>query len=150
MWGENKLETPFSKLEARIESMRAAGQDPTTTPVYGGPNATMTAGPEPAWYEKAWDWVNGSHANGLSYVPFDGYRAELHKGERVLTAQQNRNLDSNLWSRANQALSSRNGKSNACFSVLAKPFRRKSAENESMLRDSYHEFKGEYAAVHEE
>lgn len=32
--------------------------------------------------------VDGSHASGLSYVPFDGYRAELHKGETVLNAQQ--------------------------------------------------------------
>lgn len=32
--------------------------------------------------------VNGSHAGGLSYVPFDGYIAELHKGERVLTARE--------------------------------------------------------------
>lgn len=34
--------------------------------------------------------IDGSHANGLSYVPYDGYRAELHRGERVLTAQENR------------------------------------------------------------
>ena len=33
--------------------------------------------------------VMGSHANGLAYVPYDGYVAELHKGERVLTAQEN-------------------------------------------------------------
>lgn len=33
--------------------------------------------------------VNGKHANGLDYVPFNGYVAELHKGERVLTAQEN-------------------------------------------------------------
>lgn len=33
--------------------------------------------------------INGSHANGLDYVPFDGYVAELHKGERVLTKQEN-------------------------------------------------------------
>lgn len=32
---------------------------------------------------------DGSHANGLSYVPFDGYIAQLHKGERVLTAKEN-------------------------------------------------------------
>lgn len=33
--------------------------------------------------------VNGKHANGLDYVPFNGYIAELHKGERVLTKQEN-------------------------------------------------------------
>lgn len=33
--------------------------------------------------------VNGSHADGLAYVPFNGYIAELHKGERVLTAEEN-------------------------------------------------------------
>jgi len=32
--------------------------------------------------------VNGSHAGGLGYVPFDGYTAELHRGEMVLTATQ--------------------------------------------------------------
>lgn len=32
--------------------------------------------------------TNGSHKSGLSYVPFDGYIAELHKGERVLTAEE--------------------------------------------------------------
>lgn len=31
---------------------------------------------------------NGSHASGLNYVPFDGYRAELHMGEAVLNAQE--------------------------------------------------------------
>ena len=36
--------------------------------------------------------VDGSHESGLSYVPFDGYLAELHKGERVLTADENRVL----------------------------------------------------------
>lgn len=34
--------------------------------------------------------VNGSHKLGLDYVPFDGYVAELHKGERVLTADEAR------------------------------------------------------------
>ena len=32
--------------------------------------------------------LDGSHALGLDYVPFDGYIAELHKGERVLTAKE--------------------------------------------------------------
>lgn len=32
--------------------------------------------------------VDGSHAGGLRSVPFDGYIAELHKGERVLTRKE--------------------------------------------------------------
>lgn len=34
--------------------------------------------------------VKGRHANGLDYVPYNGYIAELHKGERVLTTQENK------------------------------------------------------------
>lgn len=30
--------------------------------------------------------INGSHADGLDYVPFDGYVAELHQGEAILTS----------------------------------------------------------------
>jgi hypothetical protein len=32
----------------------------------------------------------GSFANGLSYVPYDGFSAVLHEGERVLTAKENK------------------------------------------------------------
>lgn len=34
--------------------------------------------------------VDGSHASGLSRVPYDGYIAELHKGEEVVTAKDAR------------------------------------------------------------
>lgn len=33
-------------------------------------------------------YVNGSHANGLYEVPFDGYIAETHKGEAILTKDE--------------------------------------------------------------
>lgn len=39
--------------------------------------------------------IDGSHFNGLDFVPFDGYRAELHRGERVQTASEARASDSN-------------------------------------------------------
>lgn len=38
--------------------------------------------------------LDGSHALGLDYVPFNGYLAELHEGEGILTAEENR-----IWQR---------------------------------------------------
>ena len=38
--------------------------------------------------------LNGSNAKGLDYVPFDGYLSELHEGEGILTAEENR-----VWQR---------------------------------------------------
>jgi len=39
------------------------------------------------------------HANGIWYVPYDGYLAELHRGERVMPARevQSRSYNSNLY-----------------------------------------------------
>ena len=37
----------------------------------------------------------GGHANGLPFVPSDGYLAILHRGERVMTANQNRTYTAN-------------------------------------------------------
>ena len=44
--------------------------------------------------KKVTGFLNGSHATGLANVPFDGYRAELHKGESVLTVNQSAALRS--------------------------------------------------------
>lgn len=52
--------------------------------------------------------VDGSHASGLSYVPFDGYTAELHRGERVLTAAENSNLSNLNLSAASRVYSETN------------------------------------------
>lgn len=40
--------------------------------------------------------VDGSHADGLDYVPYDGYIAELHRGERVQTADEAKDWRSGL------------------------------------------------------
>lgn len=40
--------------------------------------------------QQTYSLIDGSHENGLKYVPYDGYIAELHRGERVLTASENR------------------------------------------------------------
>lgn len=49
--------------------------------------------PVKSLFSGAWSFVGslfgGSHANGLDYVPYNGYVAELHQGERVLTREEN-------------------------------------------------------------
>ena len=47
--------------------------------------------------------IAGSHAGGLASVPYDGYTAELHAGERVLTAYEARNYSGQSGS-GNEAL----------------------------------------------
>lgn len=49
---------------------------------------------------KGWVYPDGEHANGIWSVPFDGYGAILHKGERVVPAREvnsSRNFSSNLY-----------------------------------------------------
>lgn len=48
--------------------------------------------------------VNGSHRNGLSRVPYDGYMAELHKDEEVLRADDPRNQNSKNKMAGNQLI----------------------------------------------
>ena len=50
--------------------------------------AKAATAPTGATIDTVKTYTDGSHAEGLDYVPFDGYIAELHKGERVQTAQE--------------------------------------------------------------
>jgi len=48
----------------------------------------------PVIQEPQGSFIQG-HANGLPWVPYDGYLAMLHRGERVLTASENRSYTYN-------------------------------------------------------
>lgn len=109
------IRTAIQTFIEKIQAFRETGKLIITAILEGIKNAWKAV---TEWFEKAWDslkngtlfkgisdWfegmftnfgnrlkfgINGSHENGLSYVPYNGYVAELHKGERVLTAEENK------------------------------------------------------------
>ena len=86
-------------IENVVEELVSVGEDVVNSIKKGISNASEGL---KTWFNNLWDSLfknrtvdvkanvstNGSHAGGLAYVPFDGYIAELHKGERVLTASE--------------------------------------------------------------
>lgn len=71
-------------LAAILESQKAI-----TTAATSSGNATNASGGAVPPRIVGWNELYFQHANGLNYVPYDGYQAELHRGERVLTAREN-------------------------------------------------------------
>ena len=57
-------------------------------------NDEETFNPELPYYEAMKANADGSHASGLANVPYDGYIAELHKGEMVIPAETSKFLRS--------------------------------------------------------
>lgn len=51
-------------------------------------HGTGNADHDVMWYIKQAQKIDGSHLTGLERVPFNGYRAELHQDEMVLTAKE--------------------------------------------------------------
>ena len=77
-----------SKIPGILSTMTSFGEQITASLQSGvsGVSIPFTfelPGSEPVAYE-----VDGSHASGLDYVPYDGYIAELHKGEMVVPAEE--------------------------------------------------------------
>ena len=88
--GGEKAEVP---VEAKVEDGEAekiAGEIGTVTVP-----ATLDWRPgyQQGYQQQAPGW--GGHANGMPWVPRDGYLAVLHRGERIMTAAQNRNYTYN-------------------------------------------------------
>jgi TP901 family phage tail tape measure protein len=61
--------------------------------------------------------VDGSHADGLDYVPWDGYIAELHKGEKVLTAGQAKTLNTPATSISNSNSRTNNSNNSVVINI---------------------------------
>lgn len=68
-----------------------SGRGKMLTQALGIPMASLQANAKMIEEEAAKIKVNGTHRSGLSYVPYDGYIAELHEGERVLTKSEANN-----------------------------------------------------------
>ena len=100
--GGDLIDSLIEGVENVIDTLTSVGEDVVNSIKKGISNAWEGL---KTWFNNLWDslfknrsvdvnvnatssGVNGSHAGGLSYVPFDGYIAELHKGERVLTASE--------------------------------------------------------------
>ena len=72
-------------IDKLLEGLRAAWQSVVTwfngvwDSLFGNRTANVTV-------NKKVTGTDGSHASGLDFVPFDGYVAELHKGEMVVPA----------------------------------------------------------------
>jgi hypothetical protein len=84
---EDYVRSLYATVDGAVRTPDSAGLDYWTNQLLSG------TGPDAlkAQFKNAVDQVNGihgSHADGLDFVPFDGYRAKLHMGEKVQTASQ--------------------------------------------------------------
>ena len=98
---QEKVEVP---AELELPTDQAAGLveqvGPVNIPVTLTPTGIGIGGGSGGKFGALDKWFGMNfHANGLWDVPYDGYLARLHKGERVMTAREvsSRNYSSNLY-----------------------------------------------------
>lgn len=81
-----KAASDYALSSAAVDSLAAsANQAASALSSIQAPSINLPSG---AYY----NWYYGSghgHATGIDYVPYSGYRAELHEGEAVLTKREN-------------------------------------------------------------
>lgn len=99
LWLADAIQTVMDKWTAFVEEMRdpANTQDPAqiTGGTWGGSTTDLPSiaelqsarGANDIWQRKH-RGINGTYAMGLDRVPWDGFVAELHKDETVLTASE--------------------------------------------------------------
>ncbi|OWV30194.1 EF-hand domain-containing protein, partial [Halomonas campaniensis] len=79
-WGHHYA----NEMQRKFNPSSGAGLGVSLSPAQNGTGARSIA---TAFKQILGANTNGSHATGLGYVPFDGYIAELHRGEMVATAE---------------------------------------------------------------
>ncbi len=108
-FGQNRPKTTIDAIVNMEKTQEQLNQAALTVPVV--PVINWTANESWAWRVGSGGYIRNvpggigtgavmpsMRANGLPYVPYDGYPAILHKGERVMTARENTyNNSSNLY-----------------------------------------------------
>ena len=87
----NEMVTLKSKMTSLESDLNIASQALERLAAAAGSAASSTSGGTSWGYWDRASWYNsyyGSHAAGLDTVPFDGYVAKLHRGERIQTAAE--------------------------------------------------------------
>lgn len=79
-----KINSYMSKIASSLSEARSAASEIDSLSKSADKASSATGGKKSSNGKK-------SHRQGLTYVPYDGYEAVLHEGERVLTKEEARN-----------------------------------------------------------
>lgn len=87
----DKISTKVTELIENVKGKWQEVKDFLSNPIESTINLVKTGSTSPAG-----EAAKPKHATGLQNVPFDGYQAELHRNERVLTAAENQRYNAAL------------------------------------------------------